>query len=120
MVILYVKGKKAAKLGSRAENCGEDMSGRLLSSDFLQSALLERCFHSVAIFVMNAGVVGLHWQESGRGIAFPMHARGYPDPSVRLPILEFCRTSSWISSARGMDNGLFHKETSHTISLVLW
>ena len=29
MVILYVKGKKAAKLGSRAENCGEDMSGRL-------------------------------------------------------------------------------------------
>ena len=39
MVILYVKEKKAAKLGSRAENCGEDMSGRLLSLDFLQSAL---------------------------------------------------------------------------------
>src|SRR3972149_4314655 len=33
------RGEKAAKLGSRAENCGEDMSGRLLSSDFLQSAL---------------------------------------------------------------------------------
>lgn len=34
MVILYVKGKKAAKLGSRAENCWENKSGKLLVFGF--------------------------------------------------------------------------------------
>lgn len=50
MVTLYVKGKLAAKLESRAENCGEDMSGRLLCSDFYSQPFVDRFFRRAGRF----------------------------------------------------------------------